>query len=409
MFLLRKAARTLDGRIDFNGLPISIETGRSRVRAWKNPHDGTEGMSRMWLPYGYVQGSLGVDGDAFDVFVGPDRTAPNVFIFHIMKAPDFTEYDEDKGFLGVESAEEARRVFNASYDDPRFFGSMTVMPFEEFKEKVFSMKGKMLKSHIQAYQRRTPSGGMAQVKEHDDRRTRHNPDAPVGEFGAIPQEVAEVAGIPSAPIRLLRGRQFGDHRGFGREHIAIQHGKEIRQAGYQSEEDFIKDVAANFNAVYDAGKGRIALVADGHAGQKIHIIEARYSQGQKFYTVLTGYISDWPKFNEKRYKLLWKRIMKALLRVGELRLWARHPEKMRKSGEALCKQVGDSLGVDWQKYDLDEFCDGMFVEEDKASNAIEAAKKVLAHLDEDPHYYSKLDRIEKSILPHIFLLRKRSR
>lgn len=402
LYLLRKAARTLDGRIDFNGLPVSIETGRSRSRAWKNPHDGSEGMSRMWLPYGYIQGTLGVDGDQLDVFVGPDRTAPYVYIINIMKAPDFTKFDEQKCFLGVESPEEAKRVFFASYNDPRFFGSMTVMPFDEFKEKVFSMKGQMIKSHIQAYTRHTSSGATVQVREHEDsRRTYHNPDAPVGEFGAIPYEVAAAAGIPAAPIRLVRGKQIDQHRGFGKEHIAVQHGNEIRQAGYQSEEEFVKDVASNYNAIYDAGKGRIALVADGKTGQKIHIIEARYSRGQKFYTVVTGYIAERPKFDERRYRLLWKRIMKAIRQM--LRM-----EKLRKSGEALCKQLGDSLGVDWKKYDLDEFCDGIFVEEEKASSAIEAAKIVLANLDKDPHFYSKQDELTKALAPHLYLL-KRSR
>ena len=490
LFLLRKAARTLDGKIDFNGLQISIETGRSRSRAWKNPHDGTEGMSRMWLPYGYIKGTLGVDGDHLDCFVGPDRTAPNVYIITIRKAPDFTELDEQKCFLGVESAEEAQRVFHASYNDPRFFDSITMMPFEEFKEKAFSMKGQMIKSHVRAYTRHSASGAIVQVKEHDDSRrqefekmhvayhltankpaiekegfragkavgvggeTSHiytsddpkylqgladhlntvqkilnhkqstkqaveyvghnkqsmevvrqimnlyskrlgrplteneeaaviafsgpmmkfseikpkfgkelsnfmrgnkhevvrtrsrnavrqsetmggerahkegdvflddykhflkhhnNPDTPVGEFGTIPQEVATSAGIPAGPIRLMRGKQIDKHRGFGKEHIAVQHGKEIREAGYKSEEEFVQDVVKNFNAIYDVGKGRIALIADGKEGQKIHIIEARYSKGQKFYTIVTGYIANRPKFNEQKHKLLWKRILKALV------------------------------------------------------------------------------------------------
>ena len=57
-----------------------------------------------------------------------------------MAAPDFTEVDEQKAFLGVHSAEEAKRVFTLSYNDPRFFGSMTEMPFEEFKQQVLSTK-----------------------------------------------------------------------------------------------------------------------------------------------------------------------------------------------------------------------------------------------------------------------------
>ena len=44
---LLKAARTLHGRIDFNGLQVSVETGRSRSRTWTNPDDGSMGIDRM--------------------------------------------------------------------------------------------------------------------------------------------------------------------------------------------------------------------------------------------------------------------------------------------------------------------------------------------------------------------------
>ena len=130
---LIKAARTLHGRIDFNGLQISIETGRSRVREWHNPQDDTSGMSRMTLPYGYIKGTLGVDGDHVDVFVGPDNSAPDVYVVHTTVAPDFTGYDEDKCYVGVGSPEEAKRYFHTAYSEPRFYGSMSVWPFDEFK------------------------------------------------------------------------------------------------------------------------------------------------------------------------------------------------------------------------------------------------------------------------------------
>jgi len=133
-------SRKLDGKINFNGLDISIETGRSRCREWKNPHDGSQGMSRMRIPYGYIKSTLGVDGDHYDVFVGPDHSAPDVYIITTMKAPDFAEVDEQKAFLGVNSPEEAKAHFMASYSDPRFFGSMTEMPFDEFKAKVLGTK-----------------------------------------------------------------------------------------------------------------------------------------------------------------------------------------------------------------------------------------------------------------------------
>jgi len=135
-------ARKLDGRINFNGLEVSIETGRSRCRVWYDPHNKSEGMSRMALPYGYIKGTLGTDGDHVDVFVGPDHSAPEVYVIHTTKAPDFTEYDEDKCVLGVGSPEAAQRAFSASYSDPQFYGGMSIWPFEEFKAHVLSSEAK---------------------------------------------------------------------------------------------------------------------------------------------------------------------------------------------------------------------------------------------------------------------------
>lgn len=232
-------SRKLHGSIDFNGLKISIETGRSRCRQWHNPHDGSQGMSRMTLPYGYIKGTEGVDGDHYDVFVGPDHSAPNAYIVTTMKAPDFTEIDEEKAFLGVNSAEEAERYFKSSYSDERFFGGITAMPFAEFKEKVLATK--------------------------------------------------------QAPELL------GEHQ----------------------------------------------------------IAEARFITTRELLDAAKRYSSD-----------------------------------LNKSGEAMCKQIGDKLGVNWKEIDLDEFCDGMFHEEEHTSVTGNDPKKtaqiVLDHLKENGKYYSKL-------------------
>lgn len=138
----------LHGTMDFNGIPISIENGRSRIREWHNPHDGSSGMTLMKHPYGYIRGIKGSDGDELDVYVGTDRQAPNVYIVNQTKAPNFTEYDEQKVMLGFPTEEAARSAYLKHYNDPRFLGSITTMPFEEFKSKVTSGKydGKMVKA-----------------------------------------------------------------------------------------------------------------------------------------------------------------------------------------------------------------------------------------------------------------------
>lgn len=261
LFLLRKAARPLQGSIDFNGLQVSIETGRSRARAWYNPQDGSNGMSLMRLPYGYIKGTLGVDGDHVDCFVGPDREAKEVYVVHTTKAPDFKEYDEDKCFLGLNSAEDAKREFFHAYNDPRFFGSMSVWPFEEFKAKVMT--------------------------------TRENP-------------------------QMLK-RAEAHH--------------------------CVKKLCPDCGSVSTC----------------------------RCRTPKTETVSE----------QCWSCKEKS------------NPELM-KSGEALCKQLGDSLGINWKKYDLDEFCDGMF-EEQEHKDVVDGddrkiARIVLEHLDEDPRYYSHLKR-----------------
>ncbi len=129
-------AHKLHGHIAFHGLDISVENRMGSIRQWKDPHNSESGMTRMKRPYGYIKGTLGQDGDHYDVFVGPHRDAPNVFIVSQMKAPDFTEHDEEKALIGFLTEAEATEFYHLHYNDPRFLGKITVMPFEEFKAKV---------------------------------------------------------------------------------------------------------------------------------------------------------------------------------------------------------------------------------------------------------------------------------
>jgi hypothetical protein len=373
--------------MEFRGLPISIENAKSSCRQWHNPDIDKYGISRMANHYGYVQGTMGVDGDAVDVYVGQDRDAAMVYIVHQFKAPEFKEYDEDKCMLGFPSEDAAREAYLKCYDDPRFLGPITAMPFEEFREKLASHKGRMIKSHIQAYTRTTETGKTVFVAQHEDKRRVYIPDnsdrrggngnapvmAPSGRdnFGSIQGEIAAKIGLPPGPIKLLQGRQIGDHSGFGKEHMHEQHGAEIRAAGFKSEEEFVADVVKNYSAIYDAGGGRYALVSDG-AKQKVHILEISRNKVPPFYSIITGYITDRPKFTERNFKLLWKK--------GGL----------KKGGEEMCRRVGDELGVDWKKVDFDEFSDGMFDEDEHGKGAKETAKIVLDHLKENPKYYTKL-------------------
>lgn len=90
-----KAGNYKKRKVAWRGLTISIENEAGSVRCGKKP-DGTPWETRMLYPYGYVNRSLGTDGDAVDVFIGPNMDAPLVFVIHQRKVNDWLNYDEDK-------------------------------------------------------------------------------------------------------------------------------------------------------------------------------------------------------------------------------------------------------------------------------------------------------------------------
>lgn len=122
-------------KMDFQGLPITIENPRGTMRTGTGP-DGKQWAIGMQHHYGYIRGTLGVDGDHFDCFVGPHKAATHAYVITAMKPPAFKEKDEQKAMLGFSSEEHARAAFKANYDDPGFMGECHAMPMEEFKAKV---------------------------------------------------------------------------------------------------------------------------------------------------------------------------------------------------------------------------------------------------------------------------------
>ncbi len=69
------------------------------------------------------------------------------------------------------------------------------------------------------------------------------------------------------------------------------------------------------------------------------------------------------------------------------------------------KKIGDKLGIKWNKWDVEQFRMGMDVElehgtRDPSTNvtnddALMTGKIALAHLNEIPDYYTRLEKLEK--------------
>lgn len=133
------AERDRRGDEQFAGLPVTVETPIGAARWWQSA--GARGVTIMRHPYGYFTGTVGADGEGVDVFLGPDRNAPDVYVIHQMASPDFREYDEDKVMAGFRSAEDAKRAYLDHYDDPRFYGSMTTIPASQLAARIASPSG----------------------------------------------------------------------------------------------------------------------------------------------------------------------------------------------------------------------------------------------------------------------------
>ena len=77
-------------------------------------------------------------------------------------------------------------------------------------------------------------------------------------------------------------------------------------------------------------------------------------------------------------------------------------ERRTSSDEA--KRVGDAIGVDWDRFDLEQFRAGMDVEYEHGSrdpqtdvthdDPMVTGKIALAHMKEFPDYYVRLERME---------------
>ena len=75
--------------------------------------------------------------------------------------------------------------------------------------------------------------------------------------------------------------------------------------------------------------------------------------------------------------------------------------------EEEAKEIGEKIGIKWDKFDVDQFRRGMDVElehgkRDPSTNvtndvALITGKIALAHLNEFPDYYDRLEKMEKEL------------
>jgi len=80
-------------------------------------------------------------------------------------------------------------------------------------------------------------------------------------------------------------------------------------------------------------------------------------------------------------------------------------ESKKQFSKEGAKEIGEKLGIKWDRFDIDQFRRGMNVELEHGSensltnvtndDSLVTGKIALAHLNEFPDYYDRLEKMEK--------------
>lgn len=121
------------GHISVKGMKIAIENPKGSKRYYA----GGRKYNVMQNHYGYFNITKGKDGDAVDVFLGPDiENFQNVYCVDQNKANG--EFDETKVMLGFGSKEEAKDAYLSNYDENwTGFRDITSVSIKDFKKWLY--------------------------------------------------------------------------------------------------------------------------------------------------------------------------------------------------------------------------------------------------------------------------------
>ncbi len=129
----KEAGNYQKGHVRLFGLDLAIENPKGSKRAWKNADTGESGERVMPFDYGYVKSTESADGDAVDVYVGPNPDADTVYVVNQLRRDG--SFDEHKAMLGFDSLDDAKAGYMANFPAGwKGMGTVVPMPLAEFQE-----------------------------------------------------------------------------------------------------------------------------------------------------------------------------------------------------------------------------------------------------------------------------------
>ena len=130
----KKSGNYAMGHINIHGFQITIENPKASYRRGKD-RDGTEWKTYMHNDYGYFTKTVGKDGDAIDVFIGPNMNSTKIFAIDQKFG---NKFDETKVILYFSNAEQAKKAYLSNYKkDWKGFWKITETDIDTFKEWLY--------------------------------------------------------------------------------------------------------------------------------------------------------------------------------------------------------------------------------------------------------------------------------
>ena len=120
------------GKVTIDGLKITIENPKGSFRSGVD-ENGEKWSVKMKCTYGYFNGTLGVDGDQVDVFLGDDFDKMSIYVIDQINS-DKT-FDEHKVMFGFSDIEKAKKAYLSCYSSGwEGLGNITEVSLSNFKK-----------------------------------------------------------------------------------------------------------------------------------------------------------------------------------------------------------------------------------------------------------------------------------
>lgn len=170
------------------------------------------------------------------------------------------------------------------------------------------------------------------------------------DYGEITPEMSKAMRRQAGAIRLQQGVQNPDGTGYGLRHIEANHGQQIRNAGFDSVEDFVAHISHNFNEVLQAAKGSQLLAAVSTGRRDVMFVQLEAAQDGDFYRVNTAFPAsrDYLEKQEgKGAKILWSGSEPRSAATGRQPPYAGNPEVV--SGQDAPIARGENSKQSWSR------------------------------------------------------------